>query len=214
MVELILLVILICTISKNKRNGRNNTTKRQRYTQKTRYGNSPWHSEWVWDEAKQLWVHPRSQANSENTSSAASKWENAEAPQKKDDNEIAIEFAKAYQARSLLTRNEWYQFQKLKEIADVKGYVICPKVRLFDIIEPKKGHEKYKTLMYKIQAKHVDFLICDKNMNIKAIIELDDSSHDRKERKERDAFVDLILRSVGYKVIHTRYISYDILDLV
>lgn len=92
--------------------------------------------------------------------------------------------------------------------------MICPKVRLFDIIEPKKEHDKYKTLMYKIQAKHVDFVICDKNMHIKAVIELDDSSHDKKDRKERDDFVNLILRSVGYKVIRTRYITNDILDLI
>ena len=113
-----------------------------------------------------------------------------------------------------MTKNEWNQYKKLKELADVKGYVICPKVRLFDIIEPKKGHEKNKTLMYKIQSKHVDFVICDKNLHIKAIIELDDSSHDKADRKERDTFVNLILRSVGYKVIHTRYITNDILDLV
>lgn len=48
-------------------------------------------------------------------------------------------------------------------------------------------------------------------MNIKAIVELDDSSHNRQDRKERDDFVDLILRSVGYKVIHTKYIDYNIL---
>lgn len=60
--------------------------------------------------------------------------------------------------------------------------------------------------MYKIQAKHIDFLICDKNMHIKEIIELDDSSHDNKDCKGRDQFVDLILHSVGYKVIHTKYV--------
>lgn len=125
-----------------------------------------------------------------------------------------IDYGTAYQARYLLTRNEWYQYKKLKEIADIKGYVICPKVRLLDIIEPRKGERKYKTLFYKIQAKHVDFLICDKDMHIKAIIELDDNSHNEQDRKERDAFVTAILQSVGYKVIHTRYIDNSILDTV
>lgn len=125
-----------------------------------------------------------------------------------------IDYTTAYQSRYLLTKNEWYQYKKLKEIADAKGYVICPKVRLLDIIEPRKGTKKYKTLFYKIQAKHVDFLICDRDMHIKAIIELDDNSHDEQERKERDAFVTLILQSVGYKVIHTRYIDNSILDTI
>ena len=66
----------------------------------------------------------------------------------------------------------------------------------------------------KIKSKHVDFVICDKNMYIKAIIELDDSSHDTQKGKDRDEFVDTILRSVGYKVIHTRYITNEILDNV
>ena len=90
--------------------------------------------------------------------------------------------------------------------------MICPKVRLFDIIEPKRDHPKYKTLMYKIQAKHIDFVVCDNDMHVKAIIELDDNSHNQKKRMERDSFVDLILQSVGYRVIHTRYIENDILD--
>lgn len=125
-----------------------------------------------------------------------------------------IDYRNAYQAKFLFTKNEWHNYMKLRDIAEVKGYVICPKVRLLDIIEPRKGEKKYKTLFYKVQAKHVDFVICDKNMNIKGIIELDDSSHDREDRKERDQFVDMILRSVGYKVIHTRAITVDILDLI
>lgn len=125
-----------------------------------------------------------------------------------------IDYKTAYQPKYLLTKNEWYQYKKLKEIADVKGYVICPKVRLLDIIEPRKGEKKYKTLFYKIQAKHVDFVICDKDMHIKAIIEIDDNSHDEQDRKERDTFVTSILQSVGYKVIHTRYIDNSILDTV
>lgn len=124
------------------------------------------------------------------------------------------ELREAYQARQIFTRNEWVNYQKLRDVAAVKHYIVCPKVRLLDIIEPRKGEQKYKTLFYKVQSKHVDFVICDQEMRIKAIIELDDNSHDRQDRKERDAFVDLILRSVGYKVIHTRQIGYDILDLV
>lgn len=124
------------------------------------------------------------------------------------------ELREVYQARQIFTKNEWYNYQKLRDVAAIKKYVVCPKVRLLDIIEPRKGEQKYKTLFYKVQSKHVDFVICDQNMTIKAIIELDDSSHDRKDRKERDEFVDLILRSVGYKVIHVRRIGYDILDLV
>lgn len=123
-------------------------------------------------------------------------------------------YANCYQAKYLLTKNEWYAHKKLKQLADTKGLIICPKVRLLDIIEPRKGEKDYKSLFYKIQAKHVDFLICDQAMHIKGIVELDDSSHDQKDRQERDQFVDEILTSVGYKVIHTRSITDNTLDAI
>lgn len=197
---LLLIAIAIWFLRKNKKIYRCGYRK-QSMRQKTDPQN--WNSEWIWDEEKQLWIHPLSVDNL-----SAQKTNKTE-----HQNEI-IDFSSAYQSKYLLTKNEWHQYKKLKELADIKGYVVCPKVRLFDIIEPKKGHKHYKTLMYKIQAKHLDFVICDSDMQIKVVIELDDSSHDRKNRQERDAFVDLILRSVGYKVIHTRYITNDLLDLV
>ena len=124
------------------------------------------------------------------------------------------DYSKSYQARQLLTKNEWHEHKKLSEYAAEKGLRICPKVRLLDIIEPKKGEKDYLALRGKIQSKHVDFVICDQNMHIKAILELDDNSHDRKDRQERDAFVDQILTSVGYIVIHTRGITETTLDVL
>jgi len=128
-----------------------------------------------------------------------------ENPQVASENETA-DYSSSYQAKYLLTRNEWYEFKKLKQLADTKGLMICPKVRLLDIIEPRKG-DNYRSLMGKIQSKHVDFVICDQDLHIKAILELDDGSHDRKDRQDRDQFVDQILTSVGYKVIHTRSVT-------
>lgn len=127
-------------------------------------------------------------------------------------NQTRTTYNDCYQPKYLLTRNEWYAHKKLKEIADAKGYIICPKVRMLDIVEPRKGEKDWKSLFYKIQAKHLDFVICDSGMRIKAILELDDGTHDQKDRIERDAFVDEVLQSVGYKVIRTKYINDTILD--
>lgn len=197
---IIIFIILIFICQRNKNSNYHYSNKK---TNRRKPKQREWNSEWTWDENKQTWVHPLSDPVSINTQQREN--------EPLDEN---IEYSSAYQSKYLLTKNEWFQYKRLKEIADIKGYVVCPKVRLFDIIEPKSGHKKYKTLKYKIQAKHVDFVICDRNMQIKAIVELDDNSHNTTERKERDAFVDLILRSVGYKVIHTKYITNDILDCV
>ena len=73
-----------------------------------------------------------------------------------------------------------------------------------------RGNKKYKTYFYKVQAKHVDFVLCDSKLVARYIIELDDSSHDTESRRARDAFVDEVVKSVGYKIIHTRAITDEI----
>ena len=122
------------------------------------------------------------------------------------------DYSKSYQRKYLLTKNEYREYMTLRKIAAEKGLIICPKVRLLDIIEPRKGENDYKSLFFKVQAKHVDFVICDKDLRIKAVLELDDNSHDQKDRQDPDAFVDQILTSVGYKVIHTRSVTESTLD--
>lgn len=121
------------------------------------------------------------------------------------------DYSQSYQAKYLLTRNEWHEYKKLKQFAEAKDLQVCPKVRLLDIIEPRRGEANYRSLLMKVQSKHVDFLITDQDLRIKAVVELDDGSHDSKDRKERDEFVDTILTSVGYKVIHTKGITEETL---
>lgn len=125
-----------------------------------------------------------------------------------------LDFHTAYQRREIFTRNEWQNYKKLRDVAEAKGLVVCPKVRLFDIIEPRLDKKRKLTYRYKIQAKHVDFVVCDHDMHIVAIIELDDNSHYDPDRIKRDNFVNMILTSVGYTVIHTKQINYDILDVI
>lgn len=127
------------------------------------------------------------------------------------DPEPSIDYQNSYQAKLILTKNEWYEYRKLRDLAAPHGLYICPKVRLLDIVEPRRG-EDYMSLLGKIQSKHVDFVITDKDLRIKAILELDDGSHDREDRKERDHFVDEILTGVGYTVIRTRSITDNTLD--
>lgn len=113
----------------------------------------------------------------------------------------------AYQKKWLFSYNEKDAYRKLKPIAAELGLTVFAKVRLLDLLEPKKGIEKYKTYFYKVQAKHVDFVLCDEKLVARYVIELDDSSHDTDERQQRDRFVDEVLTDVGYKIIHTREIT-------
>lgn len=65
---------------------------------------------------------------------------------------------------------------------------------------------------YKIQAKHVDFVLCDAKLVARWVIELDDTSHRRADRAERDTFVDEVLMSTGYTILHMDSFDEKLLD--
>lgn len=121
-------------------------------------------------------------------------------------------YASAYIRVPLLTQREQRQYAFLKQIADEKNVLICPKVRLLDLVSPVHGVRNYKALLSKVMSKHVDFVICDQEMYVLGIIELDDSTHFRQDRIQRDEFVDTVLKGAGYKIKHTFEITSDILD--
>ena len=120
---------------------------------------------------------------------------------------------RGYVPKWMFTYNEKYAYREIKAAADELGLMVFAKVRLFDLVEPRRGAYKYKTLQYKIQAKHVDFVICNQKLVAKTIIELDDGSHDTKSRRERDYFVDEVLRNTGYNVLRYRQVNREIVKL-
>lgn len=113
----------------------------------------------------------------------------------------------AYQKKWLLTYNEKDAYKKLSEICSKNGLYLMTKVRLLDLVEPVKGNPKYKTYFWKVQAKHIDFVICDSKLVARCMVELDDNSHQKDSRKERDAFVDEVLQDVGYRIRHEQAVS-------
>lgn len=118
-----------------------------------------------------------------------------------------FDYTKGYKSKWLFTPHEKEGYAKIKEVTDKLGLTLFAKVRLYDLVEPKPGIEHFKGHQYKIQAKHCDFVVCSEKFVAKAVIELDDASHDTAARKARDTFVDTVLTSCGYKVIHMRNID-------
>lgn len=79
------------------------------------------------------------------------------------------------------------------------------KVRLADIVYVERGTGQWQSHFNRIQSKHVDFLLCDaKLIAPMTVIELDDSSHDREDRKSRDKVVDAVCKAAGLRVIRIR----------
>jgi len=72
---------------------------------------------------------------------------------------------------------------------------------LFFVTQPGKNRGYHNM----IDRKHVDFVLCDpQSMRSMLGIELDDKSHERPDRQERDQFVDRVFAAAGLPIMHVR----------
>lgn len=122
------------------------------------------------------------------------------------------DYTNAYKAVDLLTANEHKAFKAILSWAKKRDMLVFTKVRLLDLVSPRYGTEEDKLLLYKVQSKHVDFVICNQDAKVVFILELNDSTHLRPDRIERDNFVYDVLIGSGYKFIQCYSITEEILD--
>lgn len=109
----------------------------------------------------------------------------------------------------LLTKNELHFFRTLNQA--LRGdFVVCPKVRIADIITCseqswRNGHGG------KISQRHADFVIASPDdFRIVVVIELDDSSHRFPERIAKDKFLNAALAAASVPLLRVRSArSYD-----
>lgn len=108
-----------------------------------------------------------------------------------------------YLRDSVLTAAELSFFGVLKQVVADRA-VVCTKVNLGDLFVVKADDQsKYRTYTNKIDRKHVDFLLCDaQTMRPLVGIELDDKSHQRADRRARDAFVDQVFAAAKLPLLH------------
>lgn len=115
-----------------------------------------------------------------------------------------------YLKQSLFTPAE-RSFLGVLDSLDMENYRIMAKVRLADIFDVKKSLNKgdWQGAFNRINAKHVDFLLVRKSDGAFLLgIELDDSSHEKGDRKNRDVLVDEIFKSAGLPLLHVRVRSH------
>ena len=109
-----------------------------------------------------------------------------------------------YRRKFLLTKNEYWFYKSLKEIADKYGFAVLAKIRFADLVEVSAEADKKEYMKYfgKIKSKHIDFILCKKdNLYPELLIELNDSSHNTEDRIKRDVFIKKIAEKVGYKMV-------------
>lgn len=92
----------------------------------------------------------------------------------------------------------------LKQALSGDGYEIFAKVRIADILAPDHAlsWRNRNSALFKIWAKHFDYVLCDKHtLAVVAVIELDDSSHNQSKTRSRDIFVENACKTAGLKLI-------------
>lgn len=110
----------------------------------------------------------------------------------------------------LLTRAEWAFYEQLR-VAIPAEFAIWSKARLWDVVQTTR-HDR--PTQNKMMMKHLDFVITTYGGRIYAAVELDDSSHDAPERRERDRFVDDVMRQAGIRLVRVRVAAaYDLARL-
>lgn len=112
-----------------------------------------------------------------------------------------------YKKDYLLTSSELSFYKALKQVTDELELSVFTQVSLYAVIKNKD----YKDFN-KIKSKSIDFVVTEKNCKIKMCIELDDYSHNKQSRIERDIFLDKLFNDVNLKLVRIKVDKYYNLD--
>ena len=100
-----------------------------------------------------------------------------------------------------LTRAEHECYDALIEAVG-QEYRIFAQVHLPTLVDHTIRGQDWRAALAHINRKSVDFVLCDKAyLSPKLAIELDDKSHERPDRQERDREVERILREAGVPLL-------------
>lgn len=102
---------------------------------------------------------------------------------------------------NLITKSELKFYRVLKSCVQ-DDWEIFAMVRIADLIRVAKDTKNMRLWLNRILSKHVDFVLCDPATLMPLLaIELDDKSHERPDRQERDRFVNEAFRSAGLPLL-------------
>lgn len=85
-----------------------------------------------------------------------------------------------------------------------EGIRVFGKVRVADVLSPSKanGKEGWQAAFNKISSKHFDYVLCDAGtLQVKAVVELDDKSHNSKRTAARDGFLNEACQTAQLPII-------------
>ena len=123
---------------------------------------------------------------------------------KRDKEEIkTLNVDSFYKKEYLLTQTELKLYKLLKQITDKMDLTLFCQVPMYELVNCNSFKD-----FAKIKSKSIDFVITEKNCKIKLCIELDDYTHNRNKRIERDNFVNKVFEKIGTKLIRIKVQNY------
>ena len=116
---------------------------------------------------------------------------------------------KYYKKEKIMTKREEIFFFKLRSVCG-ENILIFPQVYLSVLFDYKKNGRYSARAFNRISRKSVDFVLCSaKTLHPFLAIELDDSTHDTKKRRERDLFVNTIFENANLPLFRTRDVEIE-----
>ena len=118
-------------------------------------------------------------------------------------------------APGLFTEAETRFLRTLEQAAP--EYRVFGKVRVADLIRVQKGlsNGARTSALNRITSKHVDFVLCrPHDLSVVCAVELDDKTHERKDRQVRDVFLKHALAAAEVPLVRVKTArSYDVAEL-
>lgn len=116
-----------------------------------------------------------------------------------------------YRSRGRMMTNAEIKFFRSLQQAVQGDLLIFSMVRIADLLRVAEETANKRTWLNRIIAKHIDFVLCHPGtLETMLAIELDDATHERKDRQERDAFVEQAFESADFPLLRIKVASeYD-----
>lgn len=100
----------------------------------------------------------------------------------------------------IMTSRERAFYRRLFSVVG-REFLIFPQIHLSTLFAHDEYRQNYKGALSTIQRKSVDYVLCDTEFRVRCAIELDDETHQRSDRVERDVFVNQLFRDAGLPLV-------------
>lgn len=120
-----------------------------------------------------------------------------------NNNDNANKYTAEYKPKNIMTKVEKQFYDKLIEIEKLGDFKVHPQINLASIVQ-KISNSRYQSELY----RNIDYAIFDKNYeNLLLLVELNDESHNKINRKDRDLKVKKICNDANIKLLtfYTKY---------